>query len=832
MLSEFWGIGLLLTVFLACLVLTLRAAALRALLSLLLAIFFVGLVIPAAALRGLSPLLVGLPTGLLLLGAGCIIIGGWNHKSAAAALGAGTSLILAAALPLALAHVLQISGLECDFGPRLHLEVKFWYDPAFGQVDFAQLRLVGIILASLGALIDVALVIASSLEQMGPAGARDPFGRRFRVGLRIGGSVFGPMLATMILIFFGAELATLVARATVRGNFWEALRWLNYESTAVEVLETAAAGVGLLACIPLSALFSAWLLSESKSRDTPSDCAANPPRSGGLAPQMAAGLAILLACLAVDQTFIAAHDGEPVTCAEQPDVRSQRCLAKVVDVQPAIVLPADPAAPFNPVRGPVPTQLVPSAAKVLTGENRGRTVVFINRLQGRPYVDVRLRRGALALLSVSTREGVVTEATLYPVVLRWRPLLWAVAAILAAAVAALGRDGWRAAVLCVTILAVLSVLTAPLIGRGAPPALVAVITFTVVAGAMLLLWGTGWRERLCAAIGTLAGLLAGGIVAFSAICLLGLDSSASALIRLLKGRPGLQNLSFEQLLAAGAALMATGAALDIAASIVGGLVALRRANPSVTAAELRRAGLRLNRDIAPMMVLTSFFAWLAVHLSVILLMHRSAEAFSQRWIACYTIELARFVSASTAILLAGPFTALIFPAIVRGPACGRENHSTLERSLVLITSGLIALVSVASLVHTSIQRVPLHTTEPPPGKGVSLTELVAAAEERQGQRDWDGSIILLWRARATAPDEPIVARDLAYAYLARHWPELARATLEPALPALADDARSHYIRGILSWWENDLETAKAELQRAITLDPALTHASEALAQMP
>ena len=253
---------IVLLLFAACALLTLGRSGVRLLCALCGGGLALGVLLPWAALHGLPPLVVAFPAGLVAL-SGLFIIGGATRKSLAAFLGASAGMAVAAVLPLAVSALLGFSGLDTHFGPRPHLEVMLWYSVEFARVDFPQLLLAAILLAALGGLMDVAMAIASAVETATARLAEHATPRRtlYGIGYRVGVRILGPMLACMALVFVGGDLAMHVARAAQRPDWAERVTQTNFESVAVEFMELAATGVGLLACIPVTAALAAWLLS-------------------------------------------------------------------------------------------------------------------------------------------------------------------------------------------------------------------------------------------------------------------------------------------------------------------------------------------------------------------------------------------------------------------------------------------------------------------------------------------------------------------------------------------------------------------------------------------
>jgi len=255
------GMVLLVAMLVACTILAFGLSGLRTLAATALAALALAVMMPLLVLRGMSPLVVAVPAGMLVA-CGLFLIGGPDRKSVSAAVGAAGALLVAGMVPALLAAALQFTGLDHDFGPLAHFEVRLWYDEALGRVDFARLIVAAIVLASLGAVMDVSMTVASALDEIVSADGRVSRAERFAIGCRVGAKALGPMTATMIFVFVGSDLVVNVARATQHPGVWDIMRLANYERLASEGMEALTAGVGLFSCIPLTALCAAMLLRE------------------------------------------------------------------------------------------------------------------------------------------------------------------------------------------------------------------------------------------------------------------------------------------------------------------------------------------------------------------------------------------------------------------------------------------------------------------------------------------------------------------------------------------------------------------------------------------
>lgn len=187
-----------------------------------------------------------------------LAIGGLNGKSAAAIGGTLCGLVAGGVLSVALVWAMALTGLEVEFGPRPHLDVPLWFAQGLRRVDFGSLLVAGMLLAGLGAVMDVSMAVASTVAEVGRAAPEALVWALVRPGLAAGRDVLGVMVLTVAMVFVGGELLFLVS---VSQTGWAA-QWLllgNYEELAAELARVAAAAVGMAACVPATAAFAALL---------------------------------------------------------------------------------------------------------------------------------------------------------------------------------------------------------------------------------------------------------------------------------------------------------------------------------------------------------------------------------------------------------------------------------------------------------------------------------------------------------------------------------------------------------------------------------------------
>ena len=244
----------------ACVVLTMGARGARVLASIGLALVLVVFVLLPLALRGWPVAAVAGGIAVVLCAAGMPLVGGWNRKSLYAAAGALFALAAAVWLPVTAAKLLAFTGLEVEFGTFFHLDVPLWYSPALARVDFHQLLVAGMLIASLGATMDAAMSVSTAVWEVKLAAPDADRRHLMRAGLAVGRDVMSTMVLAVVLVYAGYQFEMLLL-FHIRGLPYAPGLLLNHEEIAVEVIHMLCTVLALGLSIPATVLIAAHFLS-------------------------------------------------------------------------------------------------------------------------------------------------------------------------------------------------------------------------------------------------------------------------------------------------------------------------------------------------------------------------------------------------------------------------------------------------------------------------------------------------------------------------------------------------------------------------------------------
>lgn len=227
---------------------------LMALLGLAAAVVSIWSILIPGVLHGLPGLPLTIGVTAFVAAATLVLLNGYGLKTLCAVLGcvAGT---VAAALCAALVGILApIDGFNMTEAEDLML-----YGWDYG-LQITQLLVCGVIIAALGAVMDVALSLASAIWELHLHDPAATARELFLSGMQIGRDAMGTMANTLILAFAGSSLNMLILIQTYDIPW---LQLVNTDFICIEVIQSLAASIGILLTVPLVAFISAQCMARA-----------------------------------------------------------------------------------------------------------------------------------------------------------------------------------------------------------------------------------------------------------------------------------------------------------------------------------------------------------------------------------------------------------------------------------------------------------------------------------------------------------------------------------------------------------------------------------------
>ena len=245
----------LMAVFAGLLVLIGRRKGVMALIGLVYTLACLWFILVPMILRGADPVLVTVVIVALTTAASLLLLTGLSRKTLCATLGCVGGVAAAGLFAAAAGTISPINGFNLPEAEELVLRA------ADQGLQISGLFVSGILVASLGAVMDVAMSISSACWELRQVDPKLPRTALFRSGMNIGRDAMGTMANTLILAFAGSSLNTLLLCQVYD---YPLIQIFNADAIAVEMIRGVAGSIGILLTVPLVALLSARLMSPRK----------------------------------------------------------------------------------------------------------------------------------------------------------------------------------------------------------------------------------------------------------------------------------------------------------------------------------------------------------------------------------------------------------------------------------------------------------------------------------------------------------------------------------------------------------------------------------------
>lgn len=249
--NRFPGLVLVVAAFLLVTVLVGGKVGIKSLVSL-------GLTVAALIFILLPLLLAGWPTipttfliSVLVTAATFVILGGVDKKTVCACLGTLAGIALATIFGLMAQSWLRIDGYRQEYAEAL-LQLRQTEESMIGITGLVT---AGVIVSALGAVMDVAMSIASAIRELTRVNDSLTAKELFKSGMNIGRDMVGTMTNTLILAILGSGLTLVVYIYSLGLQPWQLL---SSSYMSLEAISAVASSIGVMLAVPLTAAICAF----------------------------------------------------------------------------------------------------------------------------------------------------------------------------------------------------------------------------------------------------------------------------------------------------------------------------------------------------------------------------------------------------------------------------------------------------------------------------------------------------------------------------------------------------------------------------------------------
>lgn len=205
--------------------------------------------------KGYSPFLSAITVVTIVTIVSISLIGGFTTKTISAILGTIIGVIIAAICAGVFGYFTQISSYNVSEIEDLMFVVNNT-DLKIGGLLFA-----GILIASLGAVMDVSMSIASTITEIYSLNNNISKSELFKSGINVGRDMMGTMSNTLILAFTGGSLSALILNHAYSMKYDQLI---NMYSIGIEIMQGVSGSIGIILTVPLVSFIASNLITNNK----------------------------------------------------------------------------------------------------------------------------------------------------------------------------------------------------------------------------------------------------------------------------------------------------------------------------------------------------------------------------------------------------------------------------------------------------------------------------------------------------------------------------------------------------------------------------------------
>ncbi|MDP3387429.1 MAG: YibE/F family protein [Eubacteriales bacterium] len=226
-----------------------RMKGLKSVITLTITLVVILKVIVPAIISGRNPIMVSVAGSIVITVLTLTIVSGINRKSLSAILGTLSGVFMAGGIAYVIGTLSKLTGLNSEEA------VMLMYIPGDIDLNLKGILFAGILIGTLGAVMDVSMSIASSMHEI--KRIKSDISRKdlFKSGMNVGRDIMGTMSNTLILAYTGASIPILIIFTAYNISFIEIV---NLDVMATEIIRAVAGSIGIILSIPLTAAITVF----------------------------------------------------------------------------------------------------------------------------------------------------------------------------------------------------------------------------------------------------------------------------------------------------------------------------------------------------------------------------------------------------------------------------------------------------------------------------------------------------------------------------------------------------------------------------------------------
>lgn len=219
----------------------------------------IGLFLPMIY-RGFSPFISAVISCIITTGVCMPLIGGMTKKTVSAVFSTVAGVVIAGVLAYLFGKMTDISGYNVS-----EIE-ELMFIAANTKIQIGELLFAGILIASMGAVMDVGMSVSSAVEEVHKKNPALTGRELFVSGMNVGRDMMGTMSNTLILAFVGSSINTIV---TTYAYDYSMMYTMNLYSTCIEIIRSISGSMGVIFTVPVAAAAAAFLYGTESKKMVP-----------------------------------------------------------------------------------------------------------------------------------------------------------------------------------------------------------------------------------------------------------------------------------------------------------------------------------------------------------------------------------------------------------------------------------------------------------------------------------------------------------------------------------------------------------------------------------